>query len=133
MTDRIEEREAIIKCENHQWRVCSVSSKRNTYTENKIEMVEKRAYERLLERVDELEKQNAIVSIKNESFAEKVGWLEGNLADLEEENEKLQEKLTVAVAALKEAAKWHGSDDPNGAAGELAFEALKKIEGEDVE
>ena len=54
-----------------------------------------------------------------------------DIAFLLERVEELEKKLTVAVAALKEAAKWHGSDDPNGAAGELAFEVLKKIEGEE--
>jgi hypothetical protein len=33
-------REAAIKCENHQWRVVSVSSKRNVYTEELIGMIE---------------------------------------------------------------------------------------------
>jgi hypothetical protein len=46
------------------------------------------------------------------------------------ENADLKEKLTLAVKALEEAAEWLNRDDPNGTAGEIAFEALKKIKEE---
>ena len=42
------ERTALLKCKNHQWRVCSINNTNNIYTEEPIEFIEKLAYDKLI-------------------------------------------------------------------------------------
>jgi len=59
-----------------------------------------------------------------------VSKIQSALEQAEAKIKDLEAKLEIAVEALKEASEYSNTDDCNGFAGEIAKEALEKIQGE---